>query len=90
MANSNIPGRRVFQTTVWTDVFRAQGKAAALGTLLERYRRPLLAHLIRVKRMPADQAEDLVQGLFADQFIERNLIEKVNSGKGECEGIAVC
>lgn len=76
---------RAFVTTRWTLVIRAgdhESPAAqeALQTLCQTYWYPLYAYLRRKGHPPAN-AEDLVQGLFA-QLLRRKALQTVTQAKG--------
>jgi RNA polymerase sigma-70 factor (ECF subfamily) len=77
--------RRRFITTRWSLVLDAGGNAApqarkALSELFTLYRYPVYAY-IKSLRYPADEAEDLTQGFFA-QMLEKNSLGVVEQGRG--------
>lgn len=75
------PGGRLFEQTHWSIVLRARDQSeAALETLCRRYRRPLLVWL-RGRGCPTDDAEDIVQGLFA-ALLARRFLLSVDREKG--------
>jgi RNA polymerase sigma factor (sigma-70 family) len=72
----------LFATTHWSVVLRAKDKSqAALGSLCQNYRQPLLIWLRSRGHAPAD-AEDLVQGFFAHLF-KRDFLGNVAQEKGK-------
>jgi RNA polymerase sigma-70 factor (ECF subfamily) len=75
-----------FPTTQWTGVRDAgiggTAGAEALARLLPRYLRPLRAHLVLQRKLPADQADDLIQSFLAEKVLERNLVGGAVPGKG--------
>jgi len=70
-----------FQTTRWTMILQAGNRSnkveqqAALEELISRNWFPLYTYLRR-GNMPADEAEDLIQGFFA-RLIEKNMLENI-------------
>ena len=79
------PPRSSFSATQWTLVLAAatDGSVAhrAIAELCERYWEPLYAFARRTGLTPED-AEDGVQGLFAD-LLERSAFQKVDRSKGK-------
>ena len=79
------PPRSSFSATHWTLVLTAgtDGSAAhqAIAELCERYWEPLYACARRTGLSPED-AEDTVQGLFAD-LLERSAFQRVDRAKGK-------
>jgi hypothetical protein len=76
-----------FPTTHWSLVRRAgTGDAAArreaLTVLLTRYRPALRTYLRAVKRMSAEQADELLQAFIADQLLERQLAARADPARG--------
>jgi RNA polymerase sigma-70 factor (ECF subfamily) len=70
-----------FFTTRWTLIDAAKrGDAAALDTLLERYRAPVLAYLRRCGLSDAD-AEDVCQEVFLALY--RKVLPGVDGGRGQ-------
>ena len=61
---------------------RAEG-AAALARLLSRYAPAMRAHLVRRKRVPADRAEDLVQGFIMGKVLQKKLLGRADRTKGK-------
>jgi len=55
----------------------------ALETLLEQYRPALVAHLVYVKRIGRDQANDYVQGFIAGKILQGELIARAERSKGK-------
>jgi RNA polymerase sigma-70 factor (ECF subfamily) len=80
-------GFQEFPATHWSLVRRAgweQGEArrAALDVLLRRYLPALRTYLRVVRRMPADQAEDLLQGFVADRLLAGRLLQLADQRRG--------
>lgn len=76
-----------FPTTHWSEVARAGGvdpqvKRAALGRLLTTYLPALKAHLLGHERIPADRADDLLQGFVCDQVVADDLIARADRERG--------
>jgi RNA polymerase sigma factor (sigma-70 family) len=74
-----------FETTQWTLVVAAgdsqhPGSDAALADLCQSYWYPLYAYLRR-RGYPQEEAEDLVQGFFA-QLLEKNYIKAADRERG--------
>lgn len=77
-----------FPTTQWSLVARAgacstDAQREALGGLLSRYLRALQAHLVHGKRVPPEEAEDLVQDFVASKILEKNLIGRADRTLGK-------
>ncbi len=77
----------MFPTTRWTLILAAQtdesARRAALDTLLSAYWRPLYVYLRR-KGLPAEAAEDAVQGLILG-LLEQDALSRLDPG---CDGSA--
>lgn len=76
---------RQFPTTSWPLVRRAGETVSenpALEQLLRRYLPALRAHLRRVKRIPADEAEALLQSFILDKVIQQRLIAQADQQRG--------
>jgi DNA-directed RNA polymerase specialized sigma24 family protein len=76
-----------FPTTQWSAVEQAgvtseDAAAAGLARLLPRYLGPLRAHLTHHKRMPVEQAEELLQAFMAEKVLERDLVASAQREKG--------
>jgi DNA-directed RNA polymerase specialized sigma24 family protein len=87
LSNSRAGSQR-FPETQWSLVGRAAAsgedeRREALSILLQRYLPALRAHLIGARQIPADLAEDLVQGFIADKVIEQNLLDLARREKGK-------
>lgn len=54
-----------------------------LTWLFETYRPALLTFLMRNRNLSREEAEDLLQGFFADKVIERDLLARVDRAKGK-------
>jgi hypothetical protein len=84
-----------FPQTQWSLVERAgqqanpQEQRRALEALLKRYLPALRAHLIEVRRIPSDRADDLLQGFIADKVIEQNLLERAQKERGRLRNFVV-
>lgn len=77
----------LFPTTIWSLVRRADDdqsvvRGPALDDLLRRYAPAMTAHLVRRKRVPPDQADDLVQGFIADKVLEKRLVGMADPNRG--------
>lgn len=71
----------LFAATQWTVILRAQDKSeAALNSLCEHYRQPLIVWL-RGQGRTLHDAEDLVHGLFS-QLLGRDFLNSVSQEKG--------
>jgi DNA-directed RNA polymerase specialized sigma24 family protein len=78
---------QAFPTTHWSLVHRAgtpdaAARREALATLLTRYRPALLSYLRAAKKVPFDQADELLQAFIADQLLERELAAKADPARG--------
>ena len=76
-----------FPTTHWSEVARAGAadprvRREALGRLLAAYLPACRAHLVRHKRIPADRADDLLQGFVCDQVVADGLIARADRERG--------
>jgi len=84
--SSRPPGG--FPTTHWSLVARAGHDAGpprreALGELLIAYLPALKAHLIYGKRLPPEQADDLLQEFIAGKILEKDLIGRAEQELGK-------
>jgi len=69
-----------FDTTIWSDLSAARtGENAAVRTLVDRYRPPLVAYL--QSRGAGSEAEDLAQEVFL-RFFSRDLLEAAERSRG--------
>lgn len=78
---------QAFPATRWSLVVRAGDgdplvKRTALGELLHAYWPALRAHLTLRRRLPPDQAEDVLQGFCSDQVLERDLVPRAERERG--------
>jgi DNA-directed RNA polymerase specialized sigma24 family protein len=76
---------RRFPTTRWSLIHRAgggEGGKDALTELLEIYRPALGVHLTASRRVPADEAEDVLQSFMLDKIIGDRLIEHADQYRG--------
>jgi hypothetical protein len=75
-----------FPTTRWTMVEDAAASgtagASAIASLLGQYLTPLRAHLVHDRRLPAQEADDLLQGFVADKVLESELLARAAPQKG--------
>jgi RNA polymerase sigma-70 factor (ECF subfamily) len=77
--------RRSFPTTVWTQIWLAQGQdrqnaQLAIGQVIENYWRSVAAFLQR-KGLPPEEAEELTQDFFA-HFLEKDIVRYVDRDRG--------
>lgn len=77
-----------YPQTHWPLVVRAgqgsgDGQRKALAELLRQYLPALKYHLIRHKHVPADRAEDLLQGFVCSKILEQGLISRADRAKGK-------
>lgn len=77
-----------FPQTHWSLVRRAgqpalASRREALAVLLGRYQPALRSYLRFVRKLPADQADDLLQAFIADQLLEQNLIARADESRGK-------
>jgi len=77
-----------FGATHWSLVRRAGQASVAtrrlcLEILLPRYLPALRAHLTLDKRIPAERADDLLQGFIADKVVEQNLVALADPARGK-------
>ena len=80
-------GYQPFPNTHWSLVRRAgkpdaAARREALTALLGRYQPALRSYLRVVKRLPAEEADELLQGFIADQLLERELIGRADQARG--------
>ena len=54
----------------------------ALGSLLRAYLQPLRHHLVRRLRVPADEAEDLLQSFISDKVLREQLVPRAQRSRG--------
>jgi len=75
-----------FPQTHWSLIRRAgadgDGRREALATLLSRYEPALRSYLRAVRKLPPDQADDLLQAFIAEQLLEYNLIARADQTRG--------
>jgi len=76
-----------FPTTHWSLVARAgqdaaEAKRQALGELLTRYLPALRAHLLHGKRLPPEDADDLLQEFVAAKILEKELLGRADAELG--------
>ncbi len=76
-----------FPTTHWSRVALAAGEPnqsqrAALEQLLVQYLPAFRAHVIRILRVPVDDADDLVQGFICDRIVAEGLIAGADQKRG--------
>ncbi len=75
-----------FLTTQWSliqDIRQREDRDRALiGTLLEKYWKPVYCYLRR-KGYPNEQAKDLTQGFFHEIVLNKNLVQRADQAKGK-------
>lgn len=71
----------VFLTTHWSLVEQAGSDEALVGSLLEKYWKPVYCYLRR-QGYPNEDAKDLTQGFFHEIVLGHDLIEKADRSKG--------
>ena len=90
-ADSRITGGKrdggQFPTTHWSLVLRAGDAASATGrealdALLRKYNAPLRVHLIRVRRITPDDAEDILQDFVAGKILRRGIVARARRADG--------
>jgi RNA polymerase sigma-70 factor (ECF subfamily) len=80
-------GFNPFPPTQWSLVERAaqtdpDGRRKALDALLRLYLPALRAHLRIVRRLRADDADDLLQGFVADKVVESGIVARADVTRG--------
>lgn len=83
----NIP-ERVFPSTNWDMVNQAGDRnhmhwAPALDKLVRQYLPALMAHLVNIKNIPADRAEDLLQSFLSEKIITGQLLPRADQNRGK-------
>ncbi|MHB1036764.1 MAG: sigma-70 family RNA polymerase sigma factor [Pirellulales bacterium] len=78
---------KAFPATSWTLVAQAGQEDGTthrevLGRLLSQYLPALRAHLVFDRRIPSDQADDLLQEFVVNKILERNLLRQADRSKG--------
>jgi DNA-directed RNA polymerase specialized sigma24 family protein len=86
MARPEREGPDAFPTTNWANVRDAgasggPGQRTALEELLRRYRPILWAHLVFKKRMPPDEADDLLQDFIQRKILQGNVLRLADPSK---------
>jgi RNA polymerase sigma-70 factor (ECF subfamily) len=81
------PDSRAFPPTRWSEVQRAAHPSQvwgeeALAALLGRYRPALKAHLMFARRLPPENAEDLLHDFIADKVLRHSLLAGSDPGRG--------
>ncbi len=76
-----------FPHTHWSLVRRAGAPDAAarhdaLATLLARYQPALRSYLRVVRKIPPDEADELLQSFIADQLLEHDLLRRADQARG--------
>ena len=84
----DLVGLGPFPTTHWSLVARAgrdggDARREALDQLLRRYLPALRAHLLFGRRMPAEDAEDLLQEFVASRILQRDLVDRADRQLGK-------
>jgi RNA polymerase sigma-70 factor (ECF subfamily) len=82
-----VSGPEAFPSTRWPLVHRAGDRAQpegnkALDELLRNYLKPLRRYLTRVRRIPADEADDMLQEFLSQKVLEQNLIGRADPERG--------
>jgi DNA-directed RNA polymerase specialized sigma24 family protein len=77
-----------FPNTRWSLVRRASApdeatRGAAITALLTNYRPALRQFLIEGRRLPADTADDLLQGFITEKVLAKNLLALADSSRGK-------
>jgi len=85
---SEDPLETSFPKTSWSLVGRAGGPAsevsrAATSELVARYLPALRAHLVLARRVPTDEADDLLQEFLASKVLEKGLFGRAEQAKGK-------
>lgn len=78
---------RAFPPTNWSAVYRAAHPSQvwgeqALAALLDRYRPALKAHLMFVKRLTPEHAEDLLHDFITDKVLQNSLLAGSDPSRG--------
>ena len=81
------PGAMRFPTTRWSLVVAAGDGSArvrreALGTLLKDYLVPLRHYLVRRRRIPPHDADDLLQGFVSEKVLRDELVPRARQSRG--------
>jgi RNA polymerase sigma-70 factor (ECF subfamily) len=75
-----------FPTTHWSIVGRAgmgdSARRRALAGLLKQYLPALRLYLLARHRVPADRADDLLQGFLADKVVAQDLVRRADRERG--------
>ena len=84
---NSIAGYQPFPNTHWSLVRRAgvadgDARREALAVLLARYQPALKSYLRLVRRLRADDADDLLQSFVAEQLMERELLLTADPSRG--------
>lgn len=87
MRQDEQPAFREFPLTRWSLVDQAarvsrEAGFNALTELLNRYLPALRAHLVVMRRMPPDRADDILQGFIAAKVLEGDLVAKADRQRG--------
>jgi DNA-directed RNA polymerase specialized sigma24 family protein len=83
MSGDPVSWRGLVPLTHWSEVGRAgQGDPAALDRLLGQYFMALKTYLVKSKRIPSDQAEDLLQSFVMEKIIQGGLLGQARQHKG--------
>jgi DNA-directed RNA polymerase specialized sigma24 family protein len=83
-----------FPMTRWTLVDRAgqepsEIQQAALNDLLQRYWFALRSHLVYRRNVDSHDADDLVQSFIESQILQRNLLQRADTGRGRFRNLLV-
>lgn len=88
MADQRKRSPEEFASTRWTTIRLASSedldiRNEAVSELILRYYPALRAYLLRRKRLPVVEADDILQGFVTDKVLERNLIGAAVQRKGK-------
>jgi RNA polymerase sigma-70 factor (ECF subfamily) len=83
----DTPRNFSFQSTDWSKIRHAADPASpdhldAMSALMEGFRPALLAHLVMRRRMPQDQAEDLLHEFIATKILAGKMISSASRTRG--------
>jgi DNA-directed RNA polymerase specialized sigma24 family protein len=94
LGEDGTPQDADFPVTRWTLVDRAAGggltvSSEAMNELLNQYWPAMKTHLVSARRIPPDEAEDLVQGFVVSKVLERDLIACADRERGRFRSLLV-
>ena len=83
MPGDSANSHKSFPFTHWSEIGRAaSGEQRALNRLLAGYLEALRANLVEKKRVPPDQADDLIQAFVLEKILQGDLLAKARQEKG--------